>query len=84
MSRFKQCFCTLLLAGGLMAPAIFSGCAARVRYYDPVYSDYHPWGPPERAYYDRWVVETHRSHVEYPKLRAEEQREYWTWRHKQK
>ena len=76
-----------LLAGSIAAfiaaflGAITAGCAAHVRYYDPVYSDYHVWGPPEAGYYNQWLVETRHPHVEYKRLRPQEQRAYWTWRH---
>lgn len=60
-----------------------AGCTARVGYraYDPGYSDYHTWGPGEAGYYNRWAVETRRPHRDYRRLRRDEQREYWQWRH---
>jgi hypothetical protein len=79
MTQPPQWMKQLLLAGCLAA--IGAGCAVHARYYDPVYSDYHVWGPPEAGYYNRWIVETHHPNVEYQKLRPEEQRTYWTWRH---
>ena len=69
----------LTLAAGLATMG--AGCAVHARYYDPVYSDYHPWRGPEVGYYNQWLVETHHPHVEYRRLRPEEQRNYWTWRH---
>jgi len=71
----------ILLAGALLSPAIFSGCAVRARYYDPVHSDYHRWGPAEREPYARWEVEGHRPHSDYQKLRKEDRQAYWNWRH---
>jgi len=74
----------LFLAGALIcASACFSGCSNHVRVYDAEYRDYHPWDQTEVVYYNRWEVETHRSHVDFGKRNADEQREYWRWRHSQ-
>ena len=52
------------------------------RVYDPYYTDYHHWDRDEDAYYQRWADETHRDpHRDFRRLRPEEQKEYWTWRH---
>jgi len=58
-----------------------SGCAVHARYYDTVHADYHVWGPAEREPYARWEAEQHRQHVEYKKLKEEDRRTYWNWRH---
>jgi hypothetical protein len=83
MSRCYRYLCTLLLAGAIAAPVLISGCAARAEYrvYDPYYSDYHVWNHDEIVYYQRWEAETHRDHRDFKKRSAEEQKEYWTWRH---
>jgi len=67
----------------LIPAALMTGCAAHVGYrsYNPAYYDRQAWGPGERPYYDRWMYETHRRPTEYQRLRREEQREYWRWRH---
>ena len=60
------------------------GCSASVGYrvYDPYRYDYHAWGPDESGYYSRWTVETHRDpHRDYRKLKRDDQRAYWQWRH---
>lgn len=78
-------FRKLALFSALSAPLAITGCAARVgvgyRVYDPYRSDYHVWNNGEVGYYNQWVVETHRPHREFRRLRPEEQREYWRWRH---
>ena len=77
---------TMLAAGAVASVLIVSGCAAHAEYrvYDPYYSDYHVWGPDEAVYYNRWIgVSHHHPYVEYRKLKPEEQRAYWTWRHAQ-
>ena len=73
------------LAVALSVGAVLSGCAARVGYgynvYDPYYGDYHVWTDPEPLYYNQWIIETHRPHRDFRKLRPQQQREYWNWRH---
>lgn len=78
---------TMLLAAVLVSPAAITGCAARVetgyRVYDPYYSDYHVFDNNEIVYYQRWETETHRDHRDFRKRKADEQKEYFTWRHNQ-
>ena len=86
MQNLKRRSCSLLLAGAFIATA-FIGCAARVgvgyRAYDPYYHDYHAWDDHETVFYNQWAVETHRDpHRDYRKLKHNEQKEYWDWRHK--
>ena len=70
----------LLLSTLCAAPVLMAGCAAHVRVYDPYYRDYHPWGG-EVTYYSQWESDTHRPHVEYNHRKADEQKDYWNWRH---
>ena len=77
---------SILVVAALVLPVISGGCSARVgvgyRYYDPYHSDYHVWDDHERVYYNQWVGETHRdAHRDYRKLKKNEQKEYWDWRH---
>jgi hypothetical protein len=83
MSRGHRYVSSILLAVALFSPVVFSGCAVRASYrvYDPGYGDYHVWDGNEVVYYQRWEVETHRDHREFKKRHADEQKEYWTWRH---
>jgi len=87
MRRLSQHLMALAFAMALVSPAIITGCAARVgvgyRVYDPGYADYHVWDPNEEAFYTRWEGETHRGHVDIRKHPAQEQKEYFTWRHNQ-
>jgi len=73
-----------LLALALLSPVIISGCAARGSYtvYDPYYRDNHVWDNNEVVYYQRWETETHRDHRDFKKRNADEQKQYWDWRHK--
>jgi hypothetical protein len=51
------------------------------RAYDPGYSDYYTWDDHEGVYYNQWIVETHRPHRDYRRLKRNDQRAYWQWRH---
>ena len=75
---------SLLLAGALAASLTGVACSDHhyYRVYDPYYTDYHQWDNDEVVYYRRWADETHRdAHRDFRRLRPEEQKEYWTWRH---
>jgi hypothetical protein len=75
---------SLLLAGALTSFLGGLGCGGPHyhRVYDPYYTDYHVWNNDEVVYYNRWADETHRDrNRDFRKLRPEEQKEYWTWRH---
>ena len=78
--KLKQSLGSILLAGALFTAV---GCSASVGYrvYDPYRSDYHVWNRDEGVYYDRWVGETHRPHTDYKRLKPEDQKSYWNWRH---
>ena len=83
MRRVNRLFSSALMAAALALSVIITGCAVHAGYrvYDPYYTDYHRWGPGEDVYYNRWVVETHRERRDFRRLKHEEQREYWNWRH---
>jgi len=72
----------LLLASALALPMLSTGCGEH-RYYDPYYHDYHYWGPDENVYYRRWEGETGREHRDWHARSADEQKQYWKWRHGQ-
>jgi len=73
----------ILLAAAFCASAVVTGCAVHASYrtYDPAYGDYHVWNDAEVGYYTRWEGETHRDHVDFRRRNAEEQKQYWAWRH---
>jgi len=81
----KSRFLSSLLLGGAMAFSILgTACAEHhpYRVYDPYYSDYHVWNDEEVVYYHQWARENHRDeNRDFRKLRPEEQKEYWNWRH---
>jgi hypothetical protein len=73
----------LYLAPAFLVLALLPGCAARGGYrtYDPGYRDYHVWTNAEVPYYNSWIVETHRPHVEFRRLPNRDRQQYWRWRH---
>jgi hypothetical protein len=85
MARGHKCGASILLASVLFAPVILGGCSAHASYrtYDAGYGDYHVWDAGENGYYTRWEVETHRDHRDFRRRKADEQKEYWSWRHNQ-
>jgi hypothetical protein len=77
---------SLLLAAALVSSIAATGCAEnryhRSRVYDPYYTDYHQWDQDEDRYYQEWAREGHRDpHRDFRHLPANEQKDYWTWRH---
>jgi hypothetical protein len=75
-------FQALFIAASFVLPVIAAGCGPHVyRVYDPYYTDYHVWDGHERGYYNQWIIETNHPHRDYRRLSADEQRQYWTWRH---
>jgi hypothetical protein len=84
----------LLLSGALITPAALTAfqqteqkttttttTTETQRYYDPEYKQYHVWDADEDRAYHSYIEETHRTYQEFPKVKVEEQREYWKWRH---
>ncbi|HXA77033.1 MAG TPA: hypothetical protein VNV41_07850 [Candidatus Acidoferrales bacterium] len=86
MRTFSRALTTFALTTALAAPLLMGGCAARVGYrtYDPYYNDYHTWDSNEVGFYTQWETNTHREHKDFRKRSADEQKEYWTYRHSQK
>jgi hypothetical protein len=80
-SRFVR---SLLFAAALTSFAFGTACAHHhyYRVYDPYYNDYHVWNNDEVVYYHQWAGEYHRDpNRDFRRLRPEEQKEYWNWRH---
>jgi hypothetical protein len=78
---------SFLLSVAFASTLIFTGCSARVttgyRVHDGYYNDDHVWDKNEIAFYGRWENETHRKHDDISHRNADEQKEYWSWRHNQ-
>jgi hypothetical protein len=75
------------IALAVASPLVLTSCAARVetgyRVHDSYYNDDHVWDNNEVVFYSRWEAETHRDHRDFRKRSADEQKEYYTWRHNQ-
>ena len=80
MHKIIQRICSLCVTGAFLG-LLITGCAARVRVYDPYYHDYHYWNHDEVVYYNTWETDTHRQHVDYNKRSQSDQEDYWKWRH---
>jgi hypothetical protein len=65
----------------VLALTATTGCAGRVRYYDQYHSDYHTWNHGEDRAYHQYLGERHEQYRDYDKLNADQQRDYWNWRH---
>jgi len=83
MKRKPRLLSLCFLAAALASSVVGTACAERhYRVYDPYYSDYHVWNNDEVVYYHQWARENHHDEQrDFRKLRPEEQKEYWTWRH---
>jgi len=84
MKLASKCLPSFLLASVLALSLAGLGCGGHRAYrvYDPYYTDYHQWDDAEVVYYKQWCLETRRDpHRDFRKLRSEQQKEYWTWRH---
>jgi hypothetical protein len=85
MRKLTHALSMFALTVVLAAPIVVAGCSGGVGYrtYDPYYNDYHVWNNDEVVYYNRWEHDTHRDHVDFRKRKADDQKEYWNWRHSQ-
>jgi hypothetical protein len=84
MKSTPRLFSSYLLAAVLAVSMGGAACGGHhyYRVYDPYYSDYHVWNNEEIVFYGQWARENSRDeHRDFRKLRPEEQKEYWTWRH---
>ena len=82
MRKPLRCFTSFLLATVIALPLVCGGCEARVRVYDPYYSDYHVWAA-ETPYYTQWEHDTHRDHMDFNKRSDADKKAYWDYRHGQ-
>ena len=71
----------ILLSGTLMLPVASIPALQAQTYHDEGHNDEHHWDSHEDRAYRIWAKEQHRKYVEFSKLKAEDQRAYWAWRH---
>lgn len=74
-----------LLAATLAVPVSMSITTLRAEdehhYRDADHNDDHVWNKQEDRAYRQWLKENHRKYEGFEKLREEDQKSYWTWRH---
>lgn len=76
----------ILLGSSLLLPFAVTPSASladdkpRV-YHDKERNEDHEWNEREDKAYRIWVKENHRKYRDFAKLKEEEQRAYWGWRH---
>ena len=84
--KLKPVIRSILTTTAFAAIIATIGCTGSVvvgyRAYDPYRADYHVWDANEGVFYNQWVIETHQNpHRDYRRMRKDEQRAYWQWRH---
>jgi hypothetical protein len=71
-----------LLGAALIAPISVSPLRADDRtYHDREHNDDHHWDSHEDRAYRMWVKEQHRKYRDFNRLKEDDQRAYWAWRH---
>ena len=87
MRSFPKHLASVILATFFSSTMLFTGCSARVStgytVHDGYYNDDHVWDDHEIVFYNRWEGETRRDHRDFRSRPANEQKEYFTWRHNQ-
>lgn len=76
---------TVLLTGVALAPQFAQAQErkdAGVTYHDKKGNDDHQWNAREDQAYRIYEKDNHRKDVEFDKLKARDQQNYWNWRHK--
>src|SRR5689334_11920037 len=75
-----------LLGAALIAPVTMPAVLKAAEHHDKTYRDEerhdeHQWNSREDRAYRMWAKEKHRKYQNFEKLKAEDQRAYWGWRH---
>jgi hypothetical protein len=71
----------MLLGAALIVPVAVKAGDDHKRYYDRDGRDYHEWNDHEDRAYRAYLGEQHRPYVEFGRVKAAHQREYFKWRH---
>ena len=81
-------FCNAaLLAAALITPVALTPTALRAdehgarSYHDKQHNDDHEWNSHEDRAYRIWAKENHRKYVDFSRLKDDDRRAYWGWRH---
>jgi len=91
MLRRHQIVSLTLILGIAAAPLMLASCMTShhgyaetgigVSVYDRGHNDYHTWNDGEVTFYAQWEGSTKREHQDFNRRNADEQRQYWDWRH---
>jgi hypothetical protein len=80
--RYQHQITKLFTIATLIAtPLTFVACGGSRQTYDPYFNDYHRWNSAEDGFYRQWEGITGRSHMDFGRRGAPEQRAYFGWRH---
>ena len=75
---------TVMMGAALTIPVAMTTnvlCADDRSYHDADHHDDHHWDAHEDRAYRIWVKEQHRKYRDFARLREEDRRAYWAWRH---
>ncbi|HET9184124.1 MAG TPA: hypothetical protein VFP59_18520 [Candidatus Angelobacter sp.] len=79
----RRSLAVILATATLGTMVAATGCAEH-RYPTPYYNSpndgYYGWNAAEQARYREWLAERQYQYMEFNRLSAERQREYWAWR----
>jgi hypothetical protein len=70
-----------LFSAALLVPVAIPTSMMAQTYHDEKHHDDHQWNAHEDKAYRIWVKENHRKYGDFAKLKAEDQAQYWAWRH---
>jgi hypothetical protein len=81
-----RCFKPALLNVVILAPLAIAPITLQAQetprtYHDSAHNDDHQWNAHEDQAYRIWVKQNHRKNEDFAKLKEEDQRAYWAWRH---
>lgn len=69
----------ILTAGLSLTPLV--SFAQSHNYHDKKHNDDHEWNDHENQAYKIYLKDHHRKEVEFDKMNARDQQNYWNWRH---
>jgi hypothetical protein len=75
---------TFFLSASLLGPIAITPAVLLAEdrvYHDAEHNDDHHWDAHEDRAYRVWVKDQHRKYRDFAKIRVEDQRAYWAWRH---
>jgi hypothetical protein len=79
-----RCWKSVLLTAAVIAPFSVAPVTLRAQehtYHDKEHNDDHQWNSHEDKAYRIWLKENHRKYSDFNRMKEEDQRSYWAWRH---